>query len=342
MLILVLGSAAGGGFPQWNCRCPNCRLAWAGDPRVVARTQSSIAVSVDGRDWVVVNASPDLRQQILANAALHPRIGQRETPIAAVVLTSGDVDHVAGLLTLRERQRFALHASSSLLDVLAHDPVFRVLDPGIVSRHAMTLGEPSAIGGMQFVPFAVPGKVPLFLEEDVVEIGHETDMTVGLVIEAGGRRVVHVPGCAAVSEALRSRIAGADLLLFDGTTYTDREMVDLPASRPKTAARMGHLAISGPEGSLAGLGGPPRRDQGLHSYQQYQSGPGRRIGRTTDRRWGRVEHCLRRPGDRHMTLSAPTLEPEALEAALRRIGAERYHSLHPFHRRLARRALPSR
>lgn len=256
MHVLILGSAAGGGFPQWNCRCPNCQLAWAGDPRVLARTQSSIAVSVDGYDWVLVNASPDLRQQIIANPALHPREGQRDTPISAVVLTNGDVDHVAGLLTLRERQRFMLHASSSLLAMLARDPVFRVLDPDIVSRHAMSLDEPCVIAGLQFIPFAVPGKVPLFLEDDVVELGHETDMTVGLVIEAGGRRLVHVPGCAAVSKALLSRITGADLLLFDGTTYTDREMVDLGLS-PKTAARMGHLAMSGPEGSLAGLAGAP-------------------------------------------------------------------------------------
>ncbi len=254
MHILILGSAAGGGFPQWNCRCSNCRLAWAGDPRVVARSQSSIAVSVDGTHWVLVNASPDLRQQIIANPALHPRAGQRDTPISAVVLTNGDVDHVAGLLTLRERQALSLYASSSLLDMLAQDPVFRVLEPGVVSRNAMVLGEPSVIAGLRFVPFAVPGKVPLFLEDEVVELGRETDMTVGLVIEAGGRRAVHVPGCAAMSEALLSRIAGADLLLFDGTTYTDREMVDLGLSS-KTAARMGHLAMSGEEGSLAALAG---------------------------------------------------------------------------------------
>ena len=254
MHVLILGSAAGGGFPQWNCRCPNCQLVWSGDSRVVPRTQSSIAVSVDGREWVLVNASPDLRQQILANAALHPRAGRRDSPISAVVLTNGDVDHVAGLLTLRERQPWAMHASASLLDMLAADPVFRVLSPDVVSRFVLALDEPSVIAGLRFRPFAVPGKVPLFLEEDVVELGLETEMTVGLVIEAGGRRVVHVPGCAFVSETLLSSIAGADLLLFDGTTYTDSEMVDLGLS-PKTAARMGHLAMSGPDGSLAGLAG---------------------------------------------------------------------------------------
>ena len=254
MRIIILGSAAGGGFPQWNCRCPNCRLAWAGDPRVSPRTQSSIAVSADGLSWVLVNASPDLRQQILATPALHPRQGSRDTPIAAVVLTNGDVDHVAGLLTLRERQPFALHAAPQLHAMLDADPVFAVLDRSLVSRHPMRLGERSDIAGLSITPFAVPGKVPLFLESGEVEIGGETEMTVGLEIRANGRRALHIPGCAAVTPALRDRIAGADLLLFDGTTFTDDEMPRLGLS-PKTATRMGHVAMSGPAGSLAALEG---------------------------------------------------------------------------------------
>ena len=254
MRIIVLGSAAGGGFPQWNCRCPTCSLAWAGDPRVVPRSQSGLAVSADGAAWVLVNASPDLRQQILATPALHPAEGRRHTPVSAVVLTNGDVDHVAGLLTLRERQAFALHASPSLHAMLDADPVFAVLDRGLVTRHATALDRASDIAGLAVTPFAVPGKVPLFLEAGEVEIGRETDMTVGLDIRAGGRRAVHVPGCAAVTPALIDRIAGADLLLFDGTTFTDDEMPRLGLS-PKTAARMGHVAMSGPEGSLARLAG---------------------------------------------------------------------------------------
>ena len=254
MRIIVIGSAAGGGFPQWNCRCPTCRLAWAGDPRVSARTQSSLAVSADGRSWILVNASPDLRQQILATPALHPRDGSRHSPIRAVVLTNGDVDHVAGLLTLRERQSFALHASPSLQAMLDADPVFAVLDRGLVTRHAMELGRASAVEGLSVTPFAVPGKVPLFLESGEVALGTETDMTVGLDIRAGDRRAVHVPGCAAVTPALLDRIRGADLLLFDGTTYTDDEMPRLGLSE-KTAARMGHVAMGGPGGSLAALAG---------------------------------------------------------------------------------------
>jgi pyrroloquinoline quinone biosynthesis protein B len=256
--LIVIGSAAGGGFPQWNCRCPTCSLAWAGDPRVSPRTQSSLAVSADGRDWTLVNASPDLRQQILATPALHPRQGagdaSRHSPIGAVVLTNGDVDHVAGLLSLRERQPFALHASPSLHAMLDSDPVFAVLDRGFVSRHPLAMGEANAVGGLAVTPFAVPGKVPLFLEAGDVEVGRETDMTVGLDIRANGRRAVHVPGCAAVTPALLDRVRGADLLLFDGTTYTDDEMPRLGLS-PKTAARMGHVAMSGPGGSLETLAG---------------------------------------------------------------------------------------
>ena len=252
MHIIVIGSAAGGGFPQWNCRCPTCRLAWAGDPRVVPRTQSSLAVSADGRDWVLVNASPDLRQQIIATPALHPRDGARHSPIRAVVLTNGDVDHVAGLLTLRERQPFALHASASLHAMLDADPVFAVLDRTLVSRHAVALDEAGRIEGLDVTAFAVPGKVPLFLESGEVEVGGETEMTVGLDIRANGRRAVHVPGCASVTPALLERIRGADLLLFDGTTFTDDEMPRLGLS-PKTAARMGHVAMSGPGGSLDAL-----------------------------------------------------------------------------------------
>ncbi len=252
MHIIVIGSAAGGGFPQWNCRCPTCRLAWAGDPRVVPRTQSSLAVSADGRDWVLVNASPDLRQQIIATPALHPRDGARHSPIRAVVLTNGDVDHVAGLLTLRERQPFALHASASLHAMLDADPVFAVLDRTLVSRHALALDEAGRIEGLDVTAFAVPGKVPLFLESGEVEVGGETEMTVGLDIRANGRRAVHVPGCASVTPALLERIRGADLLLFDGTTFTDDEMPRLGLS-PKTAARMGHVAMSGPGGSLDAL-----------------------------------------------------------------------------------------
>jgi pyrroloquinoline quinone biosynthesis protein B len=255
MRVIVLGSAAGGGFPQWNCRCPVCTLAWQGDSRVCRRSQSSLAVSADGISWLLLNASPDLRQQILATPALHPRQGQRDSPIAGVFLTNGDIDHIAGLLNLREGQRFTIFATLPILDLLQRDAVFAVLDPSFVGRQPVEIGRATpALPGVAVTAFLVPGKVPLFLEGEHVELGLESEMTIGLEITAGGKRMLYIPGCAALPGALLDRLAGADLLFFDGTTFTDDEMPRLGLS-PKTAARMGHLAMSGPGGSLAGLAG---------------------------------------------------------------------------------------
>ena len=132
--ILVLGSAAGGGFPQWNCNCENCRRARAGDPAALPRTQSSVAVSADGEHWFLLNASPDVRQQIERTPRLHPRGGPRHSPIAGVVLTNADVDHVAGLLTLREGQSLSVYATGRVHRVLAANSIFDVLDAELVER----------------------------------------------------------------------------------------------------------------------------------------------------------------------------------------------------------------
>src|SRR3954469_9004962 len=123
---IVLGSAAGGGFPQWNCRCAVCRLVWDGDPRVTPRTQASLAVSGDGEHWTLLNASPDLRAQLAATPALHPRT-LRGSPIEAVVLTGGEIDQTAGLLNLREPQPFTLFATQDTLGALADNPMFGAL-----------------------------------------------------------------------------------------------------------------------------------------------------------------------------------------------------------------------
>ena len=249
--IRVLGSAAGGGFPQWNCRCPVCALAWAGDPRVSPRTQSSLAVSADGESWLLVNASPDLRQQILAAPPLHPQAPGRHSPIEAAFLNNGDVDHLAGLLTLRERQPLAVYATEAVLRVIAENPIFRVLDPASVRLVPAVLERPTETGlGIAVTAFAVPGKVPLYQEEGEVTVGRETDATVGLRIAGGSTHFFHIPACASVTPDLLARLAGAPLLFFDGTTYTDDEMVRLGLSR-KTAQRMGHVAMSGSGGSLA-------------------------------------------------------------------------------------------
>lgn len=143
--VRVLGSGAGGGFPQWNCACALCRRAWAGEAGVRARTQSSLAVSGDGLRWFLLNASPDLRQQVLCTPDLKPRGSARTSPIAGVVLTNADVDHVAGLLSLREGGAFSLYASARVLGVLEANRIFRVLDLKLVPRRALELGGVQAL-----------------------------------------------------------------------------------------------------------------------------------------------------------------------------------------------------
>jgi pyrroloquinoline quinone biosynthesis protein B len=227
-------------------------LAWAGDPRVRSRTQSSLAVSADDRRWLIVNASPDIRQQIAATPALQP-VGQgpsRQSPIAAVLLTNGDIDHVGGLLSLRESQPFALFASQATHTALAGNAMFDVLDRTFVKREVVSLGAPfEPIPGLKVELFAVPGKVPLWLEEDQPRVGEMTESTVGVSLVADGRRIVYVPGCASVPDAVMSRLAGADLILFDGTLWNDDEMITLGLGQ-KTGRRMGHMPIAGAGGTL--------------------------------------------------------------------------------------------
>src|SRR5215475_2083171 len=162
---IVLGSAAGGGFPQWNCRCPTCLLAWAGDARARPRTQASLAVSGDGENWLLINAAPELPEQLRKASVLHPRSGTRGSPIKAVLLTGAEIDQVAGLLSLRERERFTLCATAATLAALADNAMFGVLAADVVTRRAAVPGETLAFpGGVEAQLFTVPGKVPLYLE----------------------------------------------------------------------------------------------------------------------------------------------------------------------------------
>lgn len=255
MRIVVLGSAAGGGFPQWNCGCAVCRLFWAGDPRVRRRTQSSLAVSGDdGRSWVLLNASPDIREQIGATRALWPR-GLRDTPIHSVVLTNGDVDHIAGLISLRESARFDVFATPAILDILSANSVFQVLNASCVSRQPIGPDDPFTVApGVEITAFAAPGKVALFLEgAGDIKTDERSGNTIGLEVRgADGRRFFYIPGCAVIDDALTARIAGAALVFFDGTVWRDDEMAERGVGT-KTGRRMGHLPVSGEDGSLARL-----------------------------------------------------------------------------------------
>jgi len=256
---VVLGSAAGGGFPQWNSNAPACRLARHGDVGAKCRTQASLAISGNERDWFVLNASPDLRLQIEATPALHPREGLRSSPISGVVIPGGDVDAVAGLLHLRERHRFTVYAPPRVLAVIAANPIFGVLALDCVQRvelpldRRVELAGASGASGLAVVTFAVPAKVPLYLEtagEDPV-IGEEGD-AVGLeIIDTEARRsLFFIPGCAAMTERLRRRLAGAELVFFDGTLWRDDEMIRLSVGT-KTGRRMGHMSMSGEDGTIA-------------------------------------------------------------------------------------------
>ncbi|RFC62707.1 pyrroloquinoline quinone biosynthesis protein PqqB [Fulvimarina endophytica] len=258
MRLLVLGAAAGGGFPQWNCLCETCRLFWEGDERVRASTQSSIAVTADDENWLLLNASPDLRQQIVDRAAMRPsatakaRAGAlRSSPIASVLITNGDVDHTAGLLTIREKQNFTLYATGGVHDIIAANPVFQVLDPDHVTKTRIVPGSPfEPVPGLTAELFSVPGKVPLYLETGTVDVGEESEMTVGVRLSAHGRTIYYIPGCAHVPDSLKERVAGADALLFDGTVFVDEEMKEAGVG-VKTGRRMGHMPISGEGGSLS-------------------------------------------------------------------------------------------
>lgn len=266
MRLKIIGSAAGGGFPQWNCNYRLSRGARQGDARFRSRTQSSLAVTTNGEDWVLFNASPDIRQQIVATPELQPRAEGplRGTPIRAVILTNADVDHIAGLLTLREREPFVIYATRRVLQVLAANSIFNVLDPMIVERRELRLADRTDIldasgkpSGVVIETFAVPGKVALFLEDETKAadgFGTEEGDTVGLRISAGANdpAAFYIPGCARIDEALIQRLAGAACLLFDGTVYTDDEMITAGVGT-KTGARMGHLHISGEAGSMAAL-----------------------------------------------------------------------------------------
>jgi pyrroloquinoline quinone biosynthesis protein B len=252
---IVLGAAAGGGFPQWNCRCPTCQLAWDADPKVKSRTQASLAVSADERDWALINASPDLRAQIQATQRLHPQRGLRGSPISAVVLTGAEVDQVAGLLTMRERSNFTIYATAETLTVIAANPIFGVLAPDVVSRRPAALSQVFDLpNGLHAELFPMPGKVALYLEKDEPELSAENGINVGVEITSGGARLAYVPGAAALNETLLKRLSRADVVLFDGTLFDDDEMIR-GGTGTKTGQRMGHMPVGGADGTLRQLDG---------------------------------------------------------------------------------------
>lgn len=266
MRLKVLGSAAGGGFPQWNCNFHLSRAARDGAEGVKPRTQSSLAACANGRDWIVINASPDIGAQIMSTRELQPSEDAplRSSPISAVILTNADVDHIAGLLSLRERQAFVIYATRRVLQVLDQNSIFNVLDPAIVKRRELALDTATSIltwddrpTGVTVEAFSVPGKVALFLEDTTQAdkgFGTQIGDTIGLKISSDTTQAAahYVPGCARIDNELKERLNQSPCLLFDGTVYTDDEMITSGVGS-KTGQRMGHMHISGPDGSAEAL-----------------------------------------------------------------------------------------
>ena len=261
--IVVLGAAAGGGVPQWNCGCAVCRTARSEHSELVS-TQASIAFSRDGMHWFLINASPDLRQQLIATPQLHPAAGKlRHRPIAGVILTNSEVDAVAGLLSMREGSPFSIYAHARVLAILAANSIFNVLGANVARRPievevpfepALPDGSPS---GIEVLPFEVPGKGAWYLEGKAHPAGSDgVGDTLGLRIadRTSGKYFYFIAACAEATDSLQARIRGAPLVFFDGTVWRDDELIAAGLGR-KTGQSMGHISMSGDHGAIDSLAG---------------------------------------------------------------------------------------
>lgn len=247
----VLGAAAGGGFPQWNCACPRCRAARDGSRPCRSRTQSSVAVSADYRRWFVFNASPDVRAQIEAFPALHPR-GVRESPLGAVLLTDAELDHTLGLLLLREADSLEIHATGAVHETLLEGTsLLRTLgaytDVGwrtVVPGKEVSLGD-----GLSYRAFDAPtDKRARFGTGE----GGESVVGYRITDERTGRSLAYLPGAQDLTEPVLAELEGCACLLFDGTCWQDDELIRLGIAG-KTSREMGHMPIGGDDGSLKRL-----------------------------------------------------------------------------------------
>jgi pyrroloquinoline quinone biosynthesis protein B len=260
MRLHVLGSAAGGGFPQWNCGCPNCRGARSGSIRAKPRTQECVALSADGDSWFLLNASPEVRAQIERYPPLHPR-ARRHTPICGIVLTNGDLDHCLGLFSLRESQPLVIYATDAVrrgltdrnilyrtLERFDGQVAWRSLEPGRETDLTSSEGRPS---GLSLVAVPVPGKQPIHLEGIAVP-GPEANIGLRIRDRTRSSLLAYVSSTGSVDAAVLAMLEDADCVFFDGTFWSETELVDLDLGS-KRARDMAHLPIGGEDGSLARL-----------------------------------------------------------------------------------------
>lgn len=264
MDLILLGTAAGGGFPQWNCWCPPCRVARTDPARAHPRTQSSAAVSSDGKRWFLLNASPDVRLQLGLLNGQAPA-GIRHVPVEGVLVTDAELDHTLGLALLREARQLRLYATDAVLGVLREDsrllPVTEAFSEVTVTRLSLDTEVPllyrdGTPSGLEATAFSVAGDPPRFARRE--EPGH----TIGLLLRETGAesKAAFVPGCGALDEKLLSRLRGTDSLFIDGTFWDDAELLTLGIS-DRSARQMGHVPVSGTEGSLARLRDLPCRNR---------------------------------------------------------------------------------
>ncbi|HTI16026.1 MAG TPA: pyrroloquinoline quinone biosynthesis protein PqqB [Dictyobacter sp.] len=257
MRVRLLGTAAGGGFPQWNCNCTNCQGVRSHSIQAQARTQSCIALSVDQRRWLLLNASPDIRAQIASFPPLSPPAHTtRGTGIEAILLTDADLDHTLGLLLLREGARHTIYATASVQSALTSG---LTLAPTLACYSRVTWHEPASAltalcyadgtpSGLSYAAFPLAGKPPRYREQVVTP---QIDDRVGyrFVDEHTGGRLVFLPGVAAFNETVMAQLRDCDALLLDGTFWSEHEMQEQCVGAT-TATQMGHLPIGGPDGSL--------------------------------------------------------------------------------------------
>lgn len=261
MLVRVLGSAAGGGFPQWNCGCANCRGARQASIRARPRTQESVAVSADGAAWFLLNASPEIRQQIEGFPPLHPR-APRHSPIHAIVLTNGDLDHCLGLLSLRESHPITIHATDGVRrGFTERNVLYRTLErfEGQVTWRTLKLGREEELklegghsSGLLVEPTAVPGKLPVHLEGLQPE-DPEDNVALRVRERATGRVLAYASAVGRITPAVREALEGADCVFFDGTFWSSDELI-AGGLGTKRADEMAHVPVGGADGSLEGLG----------------------------------------------------------------------------------------
>jgi pyrroloquinoline quinone biosynthesis protein B len=262
MRVKVLGSAAGGGFPQWNCGCSNCFALRAGTLRGHARTQTQIAFSVNSKDWFLLNASPDLRAQILAAPELAPPQGSRRSPIASVFLTSADVDSVAGLVHLRESAPLCIFSTPALQRILKEEnAMFRVLDRATPPAQwraistqpqsgAATGGDPRGDSSLRYSAVWLGGNYPDYVSCTLRSKLATEESNVGLLLEYSEKRLFFAPSLANCNEACKKLVESSDLAFLDGTFWSDDELVRATGSG-KTAREIGHLPLAGEGGLLA-------------------------------------------------------------------------------------------